>query len=101
MLAKGYTLDFADRIAKQVEGFGSYGFPESHAASFTLLVYVICWLKRHHPDAFLVALLNSQPMGFYGAGATGAGRARARCGCAAGRRDGERVGDDAGRQGAG
>ncbi len=65
MLAKGYTQDFAERIAKQVEGFGSYGFPESHAASFALLVYVSCWLKRHHPDAFLVALLNSQPMGFY------------------------------------
>jgi len=65
MLAKGYTQDFADRIAKQVEGFGSYGFPESHAASFALLVYVSCWLKRHHPDAFVAALLNSQPMGFY------------------------------------
>jgi error-prone DNA polymerase len=65
MLAKGYTQEFADRISKQIEGFGSYGFPESHAASFALLVYVSCWLKRHHPDAFLAALLNSQPMGFY------------------------------------
>jgi error-prone DNA polymerase len=65
MLAKGYTQEFADRIAKQIEGFGSYGFPESHAASFALLMYVSCWLKRHHPDAFLAALLNSQPMGFY------------------------------------
>ncbi|MEJ8852505.1 error-prone DNA polymerase [Variovorax rhizosphaerae] len=65
MLAKGYAPEFADRISKQVEGFGSYGFPESHAASFGLLVYVSCWLKRHHPDAFLAALLNSQPMGFY------------------------------------
>ncbi len=65
MLAKGYTQDFADRIAKQVEGFGSYGFPESHAASFGLLVYVSCWIKRHHPDALLAGLLNSQPMGFY------------------------------------
>lgn len=65
MLAKGYTQTFADRIAKQVEGFGSYGFPESHAASFGLLVYVSCWLKRHHPDALLAGLLNSQPMGFY------------------------------------
>ena len=65
MLAKGYTQDFADRIAKQVEGFGSYGFPESHAASFGLLVYVSCWIKRHHPDAMLAGLLNSQPMGFY------------------------------------
>jgi len=65
MLAKGYSQDFADRISKQVEGFGSYGFPESHAASFGLLVYVSCWLKRHHPDALLAGLLNSQPMGFY------------------------------------
>jgi error-prone DNA polymerase len=65
MLKKGYTEEFALRIAKQVEGFGSYGFPESHAASFALLVYVSCWLKRHHPDAMLAALLNSQPMGFY------------------------------------
>lgn len=65
MLAKGYEPEFADRIAKQVEGFGSYGFPESHAASFGLLVYVSCWLKRHHPDALLAGLLNSQPMGFY------------------------------------
>ncbi|MEB0059338.1 error-prone DNA polymerase [Variovorax sp. LG9.2] len=65
MLAKGYTPEFADRIAKQIEGFGSYGFPESHAASFGLLVYVSCWLKRHHPDALLAGLLNSQPMGFY------------------------------------
>jgi error-prone DNA polymerase len=65
MLKKGYNEDFTQRIAKQVEGFGSYGFPESHAASFALLVYVSCWLKRHHPDAMLAALLNSQPMGFY------------------------------------
>lgn len=65
MLAKGYSAAFAEQIAKQIEGFGSYGFPESHAASFALLVYVSCWLKRHHPDAFLAALLNSQPMGFY------------------------------------
>ncbi len=65
MVAKGYTRDFAERIFKQIEGFGEYGFPESHAASFALLVYVSAWLKRHHPDAFLAALLNSQPMGFY------------------------------------
>ncbi|MDM0012003.1 error-prone DNA polymerase [Variovorax sp. J22P168] len=65
MTAKGYTPEFASQIAKQVEGFSSYGFPESHAASFALLVYVSCYLKRHHPDAFLAALLNSQPMGFY------------------------------------
>ena len=65
MVAKGYTPDYAERIFKQIEGFGEYGFPESHAASFPLLVYVSAWLKCHHPDAFLAALLNSQPMGFY------------------------------------
>jgi error-prone DNA polymerase len=65
MVAKGYAPDFAERIFKQIEGFGEYGFPESHAASFALLVYVSAWLKCHHPDAFLAALLNSQPMGFY------------------------------------
>ena len=65
MVQKGYPLEFAERIFKQIEGFGEYGFPESHAASFALLVYVSCWMKRHHPDAFLAALLNSQPMGFY------------------------------------
>ncbi|HSM21632.1 MAG TPA: error-prone DNA polymerase, partial [Rubrivivax sp.] len=65
MVAKGYTPEYAERIFKQIEGFGEYGFPESHAASFALLVYVSAWLKRHHPDAFLAALLNSQPMGFY------------------------------------
>ncbi|CAN7385989.1 error-prone DNA polymerase [Variovorax sp. LjRoot178] len=65
MLKKGYSEEFAQRLAKQVEGFGSYGFPESHAASFAHLVYVSCWLKRHHPDALLAGLLNSQPMGFY------------------------------------
>jgi error-prone DNA polymerase len=65
MVAKGYTADYAERIFKQIQGFGEYGFPESHAASFALLVYVSAWLKCHHPDAFLAALLNSQPMGFY------------------------------------
>jgi error-prone DNA polymerase len=65
MVEKGYTREFAERIFKQIEGFGEYGFPESHAASFALLVYVSAWIKRHHPDAFLAALLNSQPMGFY------------------------------------
>ena len=65
MVAKGYTREFAERIFKQIEGFGEYGFPESHAASFALLVYASAWIKCHHPDAFLVALLNSQPMGFY------------------------------------
>jgi len=65
MVAKGYQPEYAERIFQQIEGFGEYGFPESHAASFALLVYVSAWLKHHHPDAFLAALLNSQPMGFY------------------------------------
>jgi len=65
MVAKGYAREYAEAIFRQIEGFGEYGFPESHAASFALLVYVSAWLKCHHPDAFLAALLNSQPMGFY------------------------------------
>jgi error-prone DNA polymerase len=65
MTARGYTEDFAERCFHQIEGFGTYGFPESHAASFALLVYVSAWLKCHHPAAFACALLNSQPMGFY------------------------------------
>ncbi|WP_203064676.1 error-prone DNA polymerase [Paradevosia shaoguanensis] len=65
MLERGYERDFADACFKQIEGFGSYGFPESHAASFALLVYVSCWIKCHYPDVFAAALLNSQPMGFY------------------------------------
>lgn len=65
MVAKGYSLDYAESIFRQIEGFGEYGFPESHAASFALLVFISAWIKRHHPDAFLVGLLNSQPMGFY------------------------------------
>ncbi len=59
------TADFAERCFQQIEGFGEYGFPESHAASFALLVYVSAWLKCFHPDVFAAALLNSQPMGFY------------------------------------
>ncbi|MCP5374223.1 MAG: error-prone DNA polymerase [Hyphomicrobiales bacterium] len=65
MLKNGYAQDFAERCFKQIEGFADYGFPESHAASFALLVYVSAWLKRHYPAAFACALLNSQPMGFY------------------------------------
>ncbi len=61
----GYDADFAQRCFSQIEGFGSYGFPESHAASFALLVYASAWLKRHHPGIFACALLNAQPMGFY------------------------------------
>jgi error-prone DNA polymerase len=65
MLCRGYTEEFARNLFRQIEGFGSYGFPESHAASFALLVYVSAWIKCHHPAIFLAALLNSQPMGFY------------------------------------
>jgi error-prone DNA polymerase len=65
MLARGYERGFADQIFQQIKGFGEYGFPESHAASFALLVYVSCWIKRHEPAAFLAAMLNSQPLGFY------------------------------------
>jgi error-prone DNA polymerase len=65
MLANGYTAEFAARICAQIEGFGEYGFPESHAASFALLVYFSAWIKRHEPAAFLAGLLNSQPLGFY------------------------------------
>lgn len=65
MLDRGYDKDFAEACFRQIEGFGSYGFPESHAASFALLVYVSCWVKCHYPDVFAAALLNSQPMGFY------------------------------------
>ena len=65
MVAKGYARDFAERTFRQLEGFGSYGFPESHAASFALLAYASSYLKCHHPDVFCAALLNAQPMGFY------------------------------------
>lgn len=65
MLTRGYTAEFAESIYSQIQGFAEYGFPESHAASFALLAYASAWLKCHHPAAFLAALLNSQPMGFY------------------------------------
>jgi error-prone DNA polymerase len=67
MTERGYSQEFAEAIYRQIEGFGEYGFPESHAASFALLVYISAWLKRHEPAAFLVGLLNAQPMGFYSA----------------------------------
>jgi error-prone DNA polymerase len=67
MLERGHDRDFAERVFKQIQGFGEYGFPESHAASFALLVYVSAWLKRHTPAAFYCGLLNSLPMGFYSA----------------------------------
>jgi error-prone DNA polymerase len=65
MLKNGYTLEYAQRVFRQLEGFGAYGFPESHAASFALLVYVSAWIKCYYPDVFACALLNSMPMGFY------------------------------------
>jgi len=65
MIANGYTQDFATRTFKQIEGFGSYGFPESHAASFAKIAYASSWMKCYHPDIFCAALLNAQPMGFY------------------------------------
>jgi len=65
MMQRGYDPTFAQRCFDQIKGFGEYGFPESHAASFAHLVYISCWIKRHYPDVFCAALLNSQPMGFY------------------------------------
>ena len=65
MIKKGYSEEYAHRVFRQLEGFGSYGFPESHAASFAHLVYISSWIKCHYPDIFACALLNSQPMGFY------------------------------------
>lgn len=65
MLANGLTQDYAEQIYKTIQGFSSYGFPESHAASFALITYISCYMKKHHPDFFTCALLNSQPMGFY------------------------------------
>ncbi len=65
MLERGYTSEFAESIFKQIHGFSEYGFPESHAASFALLVYASCWIKCHHPAEFLAAMINSQPLGFY------------------------------------
>jgi hypothetical protein len=67
MMERGYEKDFAESIFQQIHGFGEYGFPESHAASFALLVYASSWLKCHEPEAFLVAMLNSMPLGFYSA----------------------------------
>lgn len=65
MLRNGYSLEFAENCMNQIKGFSEYGFPESHAASFALLVYASCWIKKHYPAEFLAAILNSQPMGFY------------------------------------
>ena len=68
MVAKGITQEFAERVFQQIRGFGEYGFPESHAASFALIAYATSWLKCHHPDVFACSLLNAQPMGFYAPG---------------------------------
>lgn len=65
LLASGISQDYAEKVYRTIEGFASYGFPESHSASFAILTYASCWLKQHHPDVFTCALLNSQPMGFY------------------------------------
>ena len=65
MTGRGYTLEFAQSIVGQIRGFAEYGFPKSHASSFALLAYFSSWLKRHEPAAFLAALLNPYPMGFY------------------------------------
>ena len=65
MVDRGYDREFAERCFEQIKGFGEYGFPESHAASFAMLVYVSAWIKCHYPAVFAAALLNSQPMGFY------------------------------------
>ncbi|WP_313243136.1 error-prone DNA polymerase [Stenotrophomonas sp.] len=65
MIGNGYSRDYGERLFEQIKGFGSYGFPESHAASFALITYVSCWLKCHHPAAFAASLVNSQPLGFY------------------------------------
>ena len=91
MLANGYSEEFARNLFGQIEGFGSYGFPESHAASFALLVYVSAWIKCHHPAVFLAALLNSQPMGFYGPAQLVADARRAWCRGPSGRRQSERL----------
>src|SRR5206468_9675915 len=65
MTRRGYAREFAESCFGQIEGFGEYGFPESHAASFALLVYASSWIKCHYPEVFCAAILNSQPMGFY------------------------------------
>ena len=78
MCERGYPKKFVENCFKQIEGFGEYGFPESHAASFALLVYASAWIKCHYPDVFVTALLNSQPMGFYATVAACARRAGAR-----------------------
>ena len=88
----GIAREFGERLYQSIEGFGEYGFPESHAASFALLVYASSWLKVHHPAAFAAALVNSQPMGFYSPGTHREGRRAPRGRGAAGARRRERLG---------
>ena len=92
MLKNGYTEEFAERVFSQICGFGEYGFPESHSASFALLAYVSAWIKHYEPAAFLAALLNSQPMGFYSPSVLVQDAQRHGVQVRAGRRHGERVG---------
>ena len=92
MLANGYEESYFERIFEQIKGFGEYGFPESHSASFALLAYASSWLKCHYPAAFTCALLNSLPMGFYGPRPTDPRCAAPRRARAAGRRDDQRMG---------
>ena len=94
--ANGYDRDFATRCFSQIEGFGDYGFPESHAASFALLVYVSAWIKCFYPAVFACALLNSQPMGFYAPAQIVRDAQRARRRGAPGRRQPQRLGLHAG-----
>ena len=94
----GYSRrNIAERVFRQIRGFGEYGFPESHAASFALLVYVSAWLKCHYPAAFAAALLNSQPMGFYAPAQMVRDARGARRRSPAGRRQRQRLGLHAGR----
>ena len=97
MRVRGYSDAFAQAICRQIQGFGEYGFPESHAASFALLVYVSAWLKCHEPAAFAAALLNSQPMGFYAPAQLVQDARRHGVEVRAGRRHRERLGLHAGR----
>ncbi len=92
MTARGYDREFAEHCFGQIEGFGEYGFPESHAASFALLVYASAFIKCHYPDVFCAAILNSQPMGFYQPAQLGARRARARRRNSRSRRQFQRLG---------
>ena len=96
MMAKGIAREFAERVFEQIRGFGEYGFPESHAASFALVAYATAWLRCHYPDVFACSLLNAQPMGFYTPATIVDDALPARCRGAPGRRDRQRLGLHAG-----